>query len=226
MNHSKQRDVIMEYLKSTVSHPTADEVYKNVKEKRKLTDIGRYSIGLNSASSSFCNYLFLTSKEKGGEQNSLCMDFQQLRDTDQWLVSEVKNRIDFKIDSQSGTIVVWENLKFEKNVEANKTILNDDIALSDYASRVELHLSKVFFRYIKYYGVKITINGNPVEGWDPFFTDNDNTSVVIKEKIRINGSIIRLEGYVLPVAEHLNQHEKVYEYGFNRNLTDYLDSII
>lgn len=31
MNHSHQRDLILNYLKSTTSHPTADTVYQNVK---------------------------------------------------------------------------------------------------------------------------------------------------------------------------------------------------
>lgn len=47
MNHSKQRDVIMEYLKSTVSHPTADEVYKNVKEKQPDISLGTVYRNLN-----------------------------------------------------------------------------------------------------------------------------------------------------------------------------------
>ena len=36
--HSKQRDAIIEFLKGTTSHPTADEVYAAVKDK--LPNIG------------------------------------------------------------------------------------------------------------------------------------------------------------------------------------------
>lgn len=31
MKHSRQRDVILDYLKSTASHPTAEEVYENIR---------------------------------------------------------------------------------------------------------------------------------------------------------------------------------------------------
>ena len=31
MNHSRQRDVILDYLKGTSSHPTAEEVYENIR---------------------------------------------------------------------------------------------------------------------------------------------------------------------------------------------------
>lgn len=31
MNHSRQRDVILNYLKSTTSHPTAEEVYEKIR---------------------------------------------------------------------------------------------------------------------------------------------------------------------------------------------------
>lgn len=47
MNHSRQRDMIMEFLKSTKSHPTADEVYRNVKQKEPDISLGTVYRNLN-----------------------------------------------------------------------------------------------------------------------------------------------------------------------------------
>lgn len=40
MNHSRQRDLILEYLKSTKSHPTAEDVYTAVREKEPEISLG------------------------------------------------------------------------------------------------------------------------------------------------------------------------------------------
>lgn len=45
--HSRQRDAILEYLHSTTSHPTADTVYENVREKIPNISLGTVYRNLN-----------------------------------------------------------------------------------------------------------------------------------------------------------------------------------
>lgn len=194
--------------------------YKNVNDLRDISDIGRYSIGLNSASSSFCNCLFLTSKISNGKQNSIKMDFDHIRESKKWEIFVCENRRDEIIESKSGTIVVWERLQIEKDLAQNENLLLNEEGLYSYLRKVELHLAKVFFRYIKYHGVTIKINGNAIEGWDPFFAYHKNTQETFKDEYLINGSPVRIECYVLPVAEHLTPQEKEYEFGFGKNLEE------
>ncbi len=201
-------------------HDAIIYAHKSSSEKRDILDIGRYSIGLNSASSSFCNHLFLTSKTAGSKQSSIAMDFDYLRKNNEWRIFRVKNRNDFTISTKSGTIVVWENLKLEKDEVTNENLLVNENAVLSYISRVEHHLSKVFYHFIKNEGVKITVNGSLIEGWDPFFRSNDNTHAVFKETYSVGGGKIIVEGYVLPVVEHLTPEEKDYEYGFDKNLQE------
>lgn len=47
MNHSRQRDMIMDYLMSVKTHPTADEVYKNVRLKEPDISLGTVYRNLN-----------------------------------------------------------------------------------------------------------------------------------------------------------------------------------
>lgn len=208
MNESKLHDAII-------------YAHKNVNDVRDITDIGRYSIGLNSASSSFCNFLFLTSKLENGSQHSIAMDFNYLRSKNEWRIFNVQNREDALIETKSGTIVIWEDLKLEKDDAINKNLLSNDDAMLVYINRVEKHLAKVFFRFIKFFGVHISVNGSEIEGWDPFFRSNANTQKVFDDVVStVNGSPIKVEGYVLPVAEHLSPQEKDYEYGFDKNLQE------
>ena len=194
--------------------------YKNIDDFRDISDIGRYSIGLNSASSSFCNCLFLTSKTENGEQNSILMDFDHIRKSKQWEIFVCENREEDIITSKSGTIVVWERLQIEKDLAQNENLLLNEDGLYSYLHKVELHLSKVFFRYIKYHGVTIRINGNIIDGWDPFFLSNENTQETYKDEYYINGSLVKIECYVLPVSEHLTPQEKEYEFGYGKNLEE------
>ena len=194
--------------------------YRNIDDFRDISDIGRYSIGLNSASSSFCNCLFLTSKTENGIQNSIKMDFNHIRNSKQWEIFVCENRKEDIISTKTGTIVIWEKLQIEKDVAQNENLLLNEKGLYDYLERVELHLSKVFFRYIKYHGVTIKINGTTIEGWDPFFSNHVNTQITYKDEYIVNGSTIKIECYVLPVAEHLTPQEKEYEFGFGKNLEE------
>ncbi|MGN1084105.1 MAG: transcriptional repressor, partial [Lachnospiraceae bacterium] len=47
VKHSRQRDAILEYLRSTASHPTADTVYENVREKIPNISLGTVYRNLN-----------------------------------------------------------------------------------------------------------------------------------------------------------------------------------
>ena len=192
---------------------------RNVNDVRASNDIGRYSIGLNSASSSFCNCLFLTSKVENQEQNSVVMDFDHIRDSKKWEIFRCKNRDDYLIKNH-GTIVLWERLQLEKDKSNNVNILLNYELITPLLKDLELHLSRVFYRYIKFHGVVISLNNNVIEGWDPFLTFNSDTQVCFKDIYEVNGSKIRIEGYVLPVAEHLSPFDKDYEFGFGKGLSE------
>lgn len=47
MNHSRQRDLIFEYLRNTKSHPTADEVYAEVRKNEPYISLGTVYRNLN-----------------------------------------------------------------------------------------------------------------------------------------------------------------------------------
>lgn len=47
MNHSHQRDLIMDFLKGTTSHPTAEEVYEVVRKSEPNISLGTVYRNLN-----------------------------------------------------------------------------------------------------------------------------------------------------------------------------------
>ena len=84
-------------------------------EKREEFDLGRYSLGLKSASMSFCDRLYLSSKVENGEINTICMDFDHIRNNGKWEASVVDHDL-LEKNAKNGTAVLWKKLKlYDKN---------------------------------------------------------------------------------------------------------------
>lgn len=89
---------------------------KNPLEKRNETDLGRYGLGLKTASLSQCQVLTVISKKN--KHISCCRwDLRHIRQTDNWallvLDEEETQRLpgfDFLQSRESGTVVIWQDL--------------------------------------------------------------------------------------------------------------------
>lgn len=171
-------------------------------EKRNVEDLGRYSCGLKSASMSFCDRLYIVSKEKGKVANTVILDFGEIIKTHSWnayeaSVPEYENLID-----ESGTIIVWKKLKIINNNLFDKRLLNEKIA------SVEMHFSHTYSDYLKHNSIKIYIEKNQIIPWDPFMLCLDNTKIVSKNTIMYKDEKIISTTYILPVASSLSELEQ------------------
>lgn len=168
-------------------------------EKRDVEDLGRYSLGLKSASMSFCDRLYIVSKEKNKEANTVILDFGEIIKNHLWnayeaSVPEYENLID-----ESGTIIVWKKLKIVNKNQFDRRLLNEKIA------SVELHFSHIFSDYLKNNYLKIFIEKNEVTPWDPFMLCLDNTKIVSKDVLMFKDKKILITVYILPVASSLTE---------------------
>ena len=134
---------------------------------RDKNDLGRFGLGLKSASLSQCRKLTVISK-KDNILKSMSWDLDVLRMTGEWNI--VENDIDVIRDhynieklynSNSGTTIIWENFdKFEAgNLDSTRTIEN---AL-DYACD---YLSLVFHMFLNE-NVIISVNSRELPQIDP-----------------------------------------------------------
>ena len=96
------------------------------KDYRELDDLGRFGLGLKSASLSQCRKLTIASK-KNGIISSFCWDLDNIEKQCDWSIieyndSEILNIkfIDYLDEKESGTIVLWED--FKKNLDSIITI--------------------------------------------------------------------------------------------------------
>lgn len=185
---------------------------QNPNEKREITDLGRFGLGLKTASLSQCRSLTVASK-KGDNVEVRRWDIDHVINTGEWslIVLETDEEINAipHIDNlrefNSGTLVVWQNLDRLKVGE-----LNFDLSMGRKMDNVRAHLSLVFHRYLNgETGLKklqIKINGTPLNYSDPFLI-RKNTQVMADEEFFIEDAKVVVRPYILPHISKLSSDE-------------------
>lgn len=197
---------------------TADELdnamrygSQNPNEKRAKNDLGRFGLGLKTASLSQCRILTVISK-KCNHIEARRWDIDNVIVTNDWSLlilesNEINSipRIEKLKELESGTLVVWQNLDRLKIGE-----LNFDHSIGKKMNDVRSHLSLVFHRYINgepgLKKMQIKMNNIPIESTDPFLVQR-NTQVMSDESIYIESSRIIVRPYILPHISDLSKDE-------------------
>lgn len=177
---------------------------------RREGDLGRYGLGLKTASFSQCRRVTVATKSKG-PISCACWDLDILAEPGcEWMLldrpavgSEGRLR-PLNAQPDSGTLVLWELLHSEHGQNLSRFL--------ESVERVEKHLAMVFHRFISgdQRKVIIRVNSAVVEGWDPFITRHPAT--ITKPLARLDGIAGRahVRGYVLPHRDRFataDEHE-------------------
>ena len=177
---------------------------------RAESDLGRFGLGLKTASFSQCRRLTIISR-KAGHCSCARWDLDYVAKTDNWLLqipTSVKSVPWSEELGQTGTLVVWEILDrlADDTVEGRKHFVEK---LDEAAE----HLSLVFHRFLSgergTKRISISLNDRNLEPVDPI-PDHLATSTSPLEKIRIKGREITVQAFILP------HHEKVTPDEWNR----------
>ena len=185
---------------------------QNPNETRDANDLGRFGLGLKTASLSQCRTLTVVSK-KANCIEARCWDIDHVVKARDWslLVLDSDNEINAipRIDElkklDSGTLVVWQNLDRLKVGD-----LDFSRSMGKKMDEVRSHLSLVFHRYISgEQGLKkmqIRMNNTFIEPADPFLAKR-NTQVMADEIMNIEGSTVTVRPYILPHISNLTADE-------------------
>lgn len=186
---------------------------KNPLEERTADDLGRFGLGLKTASFSQCKRLTVASRPKGEEVSVRCWDLDIVTAENAWVLlktaSDVSNPIIERYfnSCESGTIVIWE--KIDRIIPGTE-IANEEYqeAFLSYAKAVKEHISVVFSSYM--HGTKkvqFYLNGREILMWDPFMTDNSFTTRMPSESLFVNGYEVKVKSYILPHQSKLSKEE-------------------
>lgn len=164
---------------------------------RDSNDLGRFGLGLKTASLSQCRVLTVLSRKKGKKASYWRWDLDYLTtsETEGWTILQIASEEDLDtVEKMSnGTVVVWDNL--DRIIEFGKEGYSED----DFymvAEKVKRHIELIFHRYLETGKLKIIFNGVPVKAWDPFLRGEVATQP-LPEELMENG-VIRVKPYILP----------------------------
>lgn len=180
---------------------------KNPNEAREATDLGRFGLGLKTASFSQCRVLMAVSKKAGQEMVSWTWDLDHVQVTRKWELIAYPVDAHFRDEItalNSGTLIIWKNMdRVVSNFrEDDKDALTKFVEVME---RVKRHIAMVFHRYLSGKGLKIWFQGRQVDAWDPFLSKFSATQGMPEETV--GRSTVRVKGYVLPHKSKLNEIE-------------------
>lgn len=183
---------------------------KSPLDERHPGDLGRFGMGLKTASFSQCRRLTVASA-KAGARSCLRWDLDALaRDpSGGWLLFEgpapgSEAFLATLSDKSSGTLVLWEAM----DRVVTKAYTADDFV--DLIDRVEAHLAMVFHRLLEGPSarLRILINGRPVAPWDPFMSGHPakpwNSPIA---RSSADAVTVAVECHVLPHKDKLSPEE-------------------
>ena len=198
----------------------------NPKLKRGVHDLGRFGLGLKTASFSQCRSLTILSR-RGGKTSGAEWNLDRIDEMDDWFLLLLD---DDEIDAlphvdqfgTNGTVVIWRDL--DRLFEDEAGSKRDDI-VNEKLDVLEKHLSLVFHRYLagEVKGrktIRITLNGHSVVAFDPFCRKNKYTGVLPEEIVWIDGVPVVLQAFILPHHSNLSASE----YDFYQSRSDFISN--
>lgn len=194
-------------------------------KRASAKSLGKFGLGLKTASSSICLKFSLISRKSSAEELSkLSWDLQHVEATNTWEmlqepVSEAELARFQELCGDKGTLVVWS--KCDRLLSKDYEQPGGAAERRAVAARVEKlrdHLALVFHRYLEaanpaYPTVRISVNGVPVQGWNPFFPQKaEQVLPAHAQKLKIqleDGSIheARMNAWILPHSKDLTAEE-------------------
>ena len=196
-----------EVLQSAMRHGS-----KNPLLERGEDDMGRYGLGLKTASISQCRRMTVISKQ-GADINAFCWDLDVVIKKGAWVMLQLEisdcqalphfSQLESK---KSGTMVLWQELDKLLVGEADP-----ESALGTKMLAAREHLSLVFHRFLTKEGSKpklsMALNGSAIIPFDPFLASHKATQPLDEEKFSVEGKRVVVKPFILPHMSKLSSND-------------------
>jgi hypothetical protein len=205
---------------------------------RANNDLGRFGLGLKTASFSQTRTFTVLSRKKGNEKFSgLTWDVKHLKESGKWeMIINSENEITEIINKYNAiskehlncsneyipnTIVMWMGLyKFENFLEEKN---KQDAIKEEITNTTSEYLSIVFHKFMERQTNKIVIRINNVlvKPFNPFPTENSNLRVLEPLQKEFGKDIVKIQGFVLPNNSIIESKENSNQWTpHNKSLMD------
>lgn len=190
---------------------------RNVNDQRAESDLGRFGLGLKTASLSQCRKLTVISK-KNNVISAASWDLDFIIEQQGWslkvydydeIVNQYNKAIPGILDQlnsyESGTIVIWED--FDKMLEG---ATEPDTLFDEKISIARSHLELIYHNFLDKTSknpIELRFNYLPLAAKDPFLTRHPGTQPLSEEQIDLEGNNIRVKPYILPYLNKLSPED-------------------
>jgi hypothetical protein len=182
---------------------------------RANNDLGRFGLGLKTASFSQTRNFTVLSRKKGSQKyTGLTWDVKHLRESGKWeiiinsesdiieLLEEYKSISKEHLNNSKefipNTIVIWTGLyKFENYLEDRN---KQDAIKEEITNTTSEYLSIVFHKFMERHNNKIIIriNNTLVKPFNPFPIENSSLRALEPIQKEFGKDIVKIQGYILP----------------------------
>ena len=201
--HGMTRDELIEAMTIGAKSPL---------DPREENDLGRFGLGLKTASFSQSQILEVESWTCHTSKCIAKWDLEKVIKENEWVLDFAEN-VPKSTELDTGTIVRWKIL--DKSGIKDRDEASDTLA--QYVSSLEEDLSFIYHRFLEQ-GLKITINGIEVKPKNPFFPEKAQSGPL--EKIYEGSLECRVQAFTLPHKSKC----KGDEYERNKGKGSYIES--
>ena len=186
------------------------------------SSLGKFGLGLKTASTSFCRKLSLISRGNDNVIRKVQWDLDYVAEKG-WKLKNLQpndDEIELLEDTAgdgTGTLVVWENndrfflRDYKQRAAAQKALDNTLGKLKDHLAAVYQRFLDPAFTNVR--NISIYLNGEIIEPWDPFCKKEENTEQLAHQQVKVtmpNGeeSCFTLNAYAIPRSDTFSSKEE------------------
>ncbi len=220
-------------LKNNMQFPS-----KSPEQERDFGDLGRFGLGLKTASFSQTRCFTVLSRKKGSTKYSgLTWDVNYLKEIGEWRIiinseEEIEqtiklynsisaNHLNKFEDFNPNTIVIWKGLyKFENYINISN---KQDALKNEITNNTSEYLSIVFHRFMekKINSLQIRINNEIVQSFNPFPIEKSELRAIEPLHRDFGNDHIKIQGFVLPNSSIKETKEAINDWTpINKSLMD------
>jgi hypothetical protein len=183
---------------------------KNPTDERETKDLGRFGLGLKSASFSQCRSLTVLTRQKG-HTSCARWNLDRVAKRNDWSLELIDNPelvTGYNLMLETGTVIIWEDLDrlnggYYNNLAKRADYMNAEL------SRAEYHLRLVFHRFLE--GSKpqleLSLNGRLLKPVDPMGSTHVATQKDPEEVLRLSKGDVIIRCHTLPHHKRMSREE-------------------
>ncbi len=197
------REVLLEAMRPGSRSPLLE---------RARDDLGRFGLGLKTASFSQCRELTVVTR-RDGHTWAMRWDLDLVGRTDEWRLLEIDATETDSLPAMgqlgdAGTLVLWRQID---RLELAGSGASGHAAMNELMGVVREHLARVYHRFLAgepgRQRLVIRINAAEVEAFDPFAERHRATQILPQETVPVHGGEVVIQPFILPHHSRVSARE-------------------